>query len=99
LEGFDTVKHFRPLLTETKLFLNCEVDPDEAEDLIGKGGVDAVVFSRRFISNPDLATRLAKGAPLDQTSVTGKDSKTWYLHPQGHKEVGYSDYPSSFTST
>lgn len=27
-------------------------------------------------------------------SVQAKDQATWYGYPEGHKEKGYSDYPT-----
>ena len=33
---------------------------EKAEDLIGKGLIDAVAFGRDYIANPDLVARLQK---------------------------------------
>ena len=42
-------------------------------------------LGRPFISNPDLAERLANGWPLNPTA----DMKVWY----SFDEVGYTDFP------
>jgi N-ethylmaleimide reductase len=60
---------------------------DRAEALasLGDGSADAVVFGRLYISNPDLAERLARDAPLARY-----DRATFY----GSGAAGYTDYPS-----
>ncbi|KAF3020924.1 hypothetical protein E8E14_003214 [Neopestalotiopsis sp. 37M] len=52
----------------------------------------AVVFGRRFISNPDLVYRVKKGLPFNDY-----DRMTFYINQRlGHKvEPGYIDYPYS----
>jgi N-ethylmaleimide reductase len=59
-------------------------DGDKAETMIGKGYIDAAAFGRNYISNPDLAIRLQKGAPLNTP-----DASTFY----GGDAHGYTDYP------
>ncbi|VEB98279.1 N-ethylmaleimide reductase [Cedecea lapagei] len=59
--------------------------PEKAEDLIGKGLIDAVAFGRSFISNPDLVARLHKNAELNP-----QRPETFY----GGGAEGYTDYPS-----
>ncbi|KAG9239303.1 12-oxophytodienoate reductase 1 [Amylocarpus encephaloides] len=59
---------------------------DNASPKVEAGDVDAVVFGRWFIANPDLPTRLAKGLPLnpyDRDSFYGADPPS----------KGYVDYP------
>jgi N-ethylmaleimide reductase len=51
---------------------------------LAKGEADMVSFGVPFIANPDLPTRLAKGAPLN-----APDQATFY----GGNEKGYTDYP------
>lgn len=55
-----------------------------AEEAVGSGSVDAVVFGRLYISNPDLVERLKSGQPLNRY-----DRATFY----GGSEKGYTDYP------
>jgi N-ethylmaleimide reductase len=59
--------------------------PEKAEDLIGKGLIDAVVFGRSFIANPDLVARLHKNAELNP-----QRPESFY----GGGAEGYTDYPS-----
>jgi N-ethylmaleimide reductase len=59
---------------------------DSAEAAIRDGHADAVAFGRWFISNPDLATRIALGQPFN-----AYDRETFY----GGSTTGYTDYPFS----
>lgn len=58
---------------------------EQANQVIEAGEADAVAFGKLFIANPDLPTRFAKGAPLNEPIAD-----TFYTHgPEG-----YVDYPS-----
>lgn len=58
---------------------------EQANQVIEVGEADAVAFGKLFIANPDLPTRFAKGAPLNEPIAD-----TFYTHgPEG-----YVDYPS-----
>lgn len=63
---------------------NLSYDKDRANAAIASGHADAVAFGVPFIANPDLVSRYAKGAPLNEA-----DSSTFY----GGTEKGYTDYP------
>jgi N-ethylmaleimide reductase len=52
---------------------------------VASGKVDLVAFGKLYISNPDLAERLALDAPLNPMPTDG-------LYGGGHK--GYTDYPA-----
>ncbi len=52
---------------------------------VAGGRVDLVAFGKPYISNPDLAERLAKNAPLNALPVAG-------LYGGGRE--GYTDYPT-----
>ena len=58
---------------------------EKAEDLIGKGLIDAAAFGRPYIANPDLAVRFQKKAPLNDLRP-----ETLY----GGGAAGYTDYPA-----
>ncbi len=58
---------------------------DKAETLLEAGLIDAVAFGRSYIANPDLAERLATGAPLNDPVPA-----TFY----GGGAEGYTDYPA-----
>lgn len=58
--------------------------PALAKEVVEKGFADGVAFGRHYISNPDLAQRIAQGIPL-----TRYNRDTFY----GGHEVGYTDYP------
>ena len=59
-------------------------DPDSAAAAVAQGAVDAVVFGRYFVSNPDLPERIRGGLAL-----TPYDRPTFYA---GGAQ-GYTDYP------
>jgi 2,4-dienoyl-CoA reductase-like NADH-dependent reductase (Old Yellow Enzyme family) len=58
---------------------------EAAQERIDAGVADAISFGRSFLANPDLPTRLASGAPLNEAVMA-----TWYS--QGPE--GYVDYPA-----
>lgn len=69
------------------LVLNSDYSAEEAVTDIESGRCDAVSFGRPYISNPDLADRIAKGAEW----APNKDvPKSWYFPG----EAGYTDYPT-----
>jgi N-ethylmaleimide reductase len=62
------------------------LDKTKAEELLGKGLINAAVFGRPFISNPDLVRRLKEGLPL-------AEPKPELFYTPGPE--GYSDYPAA----
>jgi 2,4-dienoyl-CoA reductase-like NADH-dependent reductase (Old Yellow Enzyme family) len=74
----------RPVF-ERPLVLNQDYDLARAQAALDSGVADAIAFGRPFIANPDLVTRLARGAPLNAW-----DMATFYS--QG--PAGYTDYPT-----
>ena len=59
-------------------------DRDEAEEWVGNGKADLIVFGRKFLANPDLPQRFRLGADLN-----AGDPTTYYGGARG-----YTDYPS-----
>jgi N-ethylmaleimide reductase len=57
---------------------------EKAEDLLGRGLIDAVAFGRAFIANPDLVERLKQNAPLNP-------HRAQFDYANGAE--GYTDYP------
>ena len=81
---------YRPFVKNSKLFLNGQVTPKEAEELIIAEKIDGVMFGTRWISNPDLVKRLELGIKLDTNPSI--------IHYYGVREgedwsAGYTDYP------
>lgn len=68
------------------LVLNSDYTSARAEAAVAGGEADAISFGRAYISNPDLADRIARGAPL-----TPDDQTTWYTQ----SAKGYIDYPAA----
>jgi N-ethylmaleimide reductase len=66
------------------LVLNQEYTAETAAEDLASGLADGISFGRPYISNPDLADRLAKGIALAPDNF-----KTWYTPGP----VGYTDYP------
>ena len=89
----DVLATYRPLLTSTPVFLNGNMDPEEAAFLVASGQIDAVVFGRLWIAHPDLAKRIEHDKPVDAQI----DFSTVYGRgPNSSEEVlkkGYIDYP------
>lgn len=78
--------HIRGIYTGP-LVLNSDYTPEEAASDVESGRADAISFGRPFISNPDLPTRIAKGAHLAENVNV---PQSWYLPgPEG-----YIDYPT-----
>lgn len=62
-----------------------------ANERIGDGHADAVIFGRPFIANPDLPSRLTNGWPLAES-----DPSLWYSANEATRanpDKGYTDYP------
>jgi N-ethylmaleimide reductase len=68
------------------LVLNSDYDLARGQAALAAGAADAITFGRKFLANPDLPRRFAKGLPLNTD-----DQKTWYS--QGPE--GYIDYPTA----
>jgi 2,4-dienoyl-CoA reductase-like NADH-dependent reductase (Old Yellow Enzyme family) len=69
------------------LILNSDYTPQEADEDVSSGRCDAVSFGRPYISNPDLAKRIAAGAAINPNKDV---PKSWYFPiPEG-----YIDYPT-----
>jgi N-ethylmaleimide reductase len=81
-DAVNNAKVFRPYF-EGSLISAGAYTPFSAARVLEEGDADAVAFGRHYISNPDLADRIASGAPL-----TPYDRSTFY----GGGEVGYTDY-------
>ena len=60
-------------------------DRDEAEEWVGDGKADLIVFGRKCLANPDLPQRFRFSADLN-----ADDATTYY----GGGAKGYTDYPS-----
>ncbi|BEV02388.1 alkene reductase [Novosphingobium olei] len=69
------------------LVLNSDYTAEAAAQDVASGRCDAVSWGRLYLSNPDLATRIRKGATLNPNKGA---PKTWY-YPS---EEGYTDYPT-----
>lgn len=75
--------HFTKLLKNTPIFVNGNYDGENCFEEVESGEVDAVMFGRWFISNPDLVEKIRLGKKL-----TPYISETFY---EGGAK-GYTDY-------
>lgn len=84
----DVTKTFRPFFNGI-LASNVGYDAQTGLEKLKSKTCDAIVFARLHITNPDLAERLASGAPLN----TNYDFGTFYGANLPDKSKGYTDYP------
>lgn len=91
----DVLKTYRPCITNSPLFLNGELTPEEANQLIAANEIDAAAFGMLWIGNPDLAKRIEHGIPIN----VKPDPKTYYgggpQIPYEEQKKGYTDYPAA----
>jgi N-ethylmaleimide reductase len=83
----DNCKTLRPYF-KGLIIANHGFNPETGLKKIQEGSCDAISFARLHITNPDLAVRIEKGAPLN----TEYDFKTFYGVGLPDKEKGFTDY-------
>lgn len=66
-------------------FAGANFTKESGEELLAKGGADAIVYGTKFLANPDLPERFKRDAALNEP-----DPSTFYA-PGEH---GYTDYPT-----
>ena len=71
------------------LVLNSDYDLARGQQAVASGAADAITFGRKFLANPDLPYRFAKGVVLNVD-----DWKTWY----SQSADGYTTYPTASES-
>jgi 2,4-dienoyl-CoA reductase-like NADH-dependent reductase (Old Yellow Enzyme family) len=86
----DILESYRPYIKNAKLILNAGIQPEEGEELLASGKVDAICIGFNWITHPDLAKRVEHGKPLDNIPdiphlQTRADDDNW--------SKGYTDYP------
>ena len=79
-----TVKKIRENFKNT-LILSGGYDRQRAETDLVSGAANLIAFGKAFLANPDLVTRLEKGAELNSPQMD-----TFYTAD----EKGYTDYPA-----
>ncbi|KAI9290781.1 FMN-linked oxidoreductase [Neoconidiobolus thromboides FSU 785] len=84
------VEKFFPLIKNAKIFLNGGITAEEGDKYIADGKVDAIVYGRPYISNPDLPERFFNGYELAQIT----NYPALYLYEGEDRHVGYSDFPT-----
>ncbi|KAJ7642857.1 hypothetical protein B0H17DRAFT_1275126 [Mycena rosella] len=84
----DVIGTFSPFLSDTPLFVNCGVTPEEAEQLVSSGAAAGVFMGMNWIAHPDVGRRVEAGKLLDNVPD--------YAHLYGAEGVdpalGYVDY-------
>ncbi len=70
------------------IIANGGLSVERGADLLATGDVQAVAFGRGFLANPDLVTRIARGAAIAEPRYDG-----WYATGA----AGYIDYPTMDT--
>ncbi|KAJ7851976.1 hypothetical protein B0H13DRAFT_41846 [Mycena leptocephala] len=87
----DELATYGPFLTNTHIFLNSGVTPDEAEELVESGKVAGVFFGLNWIAHPDVGKRLKAGKPLDNAP----DVENFYGKEGVDPALGYLDYKAA----
>ncbi|KAF9523768.1 flavoprotein NADH-dependent oxidoreductase [Crepidotus variabilis] len=88
--NFDVLDSLRSSITNSKVFLNAGVTPEEGQQLISEGKIDGIMVGFNMITHPDYVKRVKTGRPLNnapnfpllQRNVSDED---WHS--------GYTDYP------
>ena len=75
------------------MIANEEMDAGDGRRLVESGIADAVAFGRDYIATPDLAQRIAVGAPLNEP-----DPATFYPQPGQDPRSATPTIPSSSTT-
>lgn len=83
------IERFRPLVKNTKFFVNGVYTAAEAEEVLKTGQADAVVVGRAILNTPDFALRALRG--VEPNAET--DWAHLYNVTDGNVAKGYSDYP------
>ncbi|PPQ86645.1 hypothetical protein CVT25_006829 [Psilocybe cyanescens] len=88
----DVIESYASLIKNSKLIINAGVTPEEGEQLVASGKVDAIAIGFNWITHPDLANRVLKGKPLNNVPdiphlQTNRNSGDW--------STGYTDYPAA----
>ncbi|TEB33321.1 FMN-linked oxidoreductase [Coprinellus micaceus] len=92
----DILESYRSYITNpnTKLYLNADLQGDEAAKLIEEGKIDGGSFGKPALTHPDFAKRLKYGKPLDNVLNealmligAGDDPAKW--------DEGFTDYPEA----
>ncbi|KAJ7080566.1 flavoprotein NADH-dependent oxidoreductase [Mycena crocata] len=84
----DVLETYSPILTNTPIFLNGNVTPAEAEELVGSGKIAGVFFGMNWVTHPDVGKRIQAGKALDNVP----DFATLYGAPGVDAALGYVDY-------
>ncbi|KAF5356394.1 hypothetical protein D9758_009472 [Tetrapyrgos nigripes] len=90
----DVIQTYRPLVRNSKFFVNQSYTPQEAAEHIATGKVDGVFLGTAWIANPDLPYRVKYGIPLsgfDFGRLYGARDASVLSEEELAK--GYTDYP------
>ncbi|KAL1800716.1 hypothetical protein ACET3X_001058 [Alternaria dauci] len=82
------LRHFIEVLKTTPILANGNYDGENCFEEVEKGEVDAIMFGRWFISNPDLVEKIRLGKRLTKWNMA-----TVYAPHVEVQSEGYTDYP------
>lgn len=86
----DILATYRPYVKNAKFVLNSSILPEEGEELVTSGKVDAISIGFNWITHPDLVKRVEHGKPLDNVpDIPHLQAKA----VDGDWSKGYTDYP------
>jgi 2,4-dienoyl-CoA reductase-like NADH-dependent reductase (Old Yellow Enzyme family) len=66
----DILETYRPYIKNAKVILNSGIQPEEGEELLASGKVDAICIGFNWITHPDLAKCVEHGKPLTTSPIS-----------------------------
>ncbi|KAF2021159.1 FMN-linked oxidoreductase [Aaosphaeria arxii CBS 175.79] len=85
---WDPIAYLRPILKNTPLFGNTAFTPEEADQWIQDGKMDAVVIGRPLLYNPDYVDKLTSGRAAEIYKEQPGDEYWWYKWRMNGKCIG-----------
>ncbi|KAK2668998.1 NADH:flavin oxidoreductase/NADH oxidase, N-terminal [Fusarium oxysporum f. sp. vasinfectum] len=89
---WDPIAALRPILSNTLLFGNTAFTPEEADEWIRKGYMDAAVIGRPLIYNPDYVEKIQSGRADTLYNEQPGDEHWWYKWRNNDKRDGYLNW-------
>jgi 2,4-dienoyl-CoA reductase-like NADH-dependent reductase (Old Yellow Enzyme family) len=89
---WDPIAYLRPILKDTLLVGNTGFTPEEADEWIREGKMDAAVIGRPMLYNPDYVQLLEEGRREEMYDEEPGDEYHWYKYRNNDKMDGYLNW-------